>query len=616
MKKSKYSEWTKEELIKRVDALEKRKKYGLVWDEEKTKEKFETEAEGKFPVLKEIKSKEIKTDPEQLTHILIEGDNYHALSVLNYTHEKAIDVIYIDPPYNTGAEKEWKYNDKWVDKNDSYRHSKWLSFLAKRINLAKNLLNDKGVIFISIDDNEYAQLKLLCDEIFTEDRFIGTLVWEKKKKGSHLDVSITNIKEYVLVYCKNKKHFNGLIGQVATQKETYPCINPGNTISKRIIPKGIKSNFAKKNYRLKKGAVISSGNMKLVFHGELIIEDGILKKDVEVEAEWRYTQHNINEYAKKGSLYITRELYFRHEVIEPRYKKLKDLLLRTEKEILVDKLYELVEELEKNEKDEEKIDDIKNEIKIYEEGDYQSFDLNNLYTFGWGSNEDGDNELRDLFGEKVFDYPKPIKLIQKLIAATNFNKAIVLDFFAGTGTTAQAVLNLNAISKNYQFILCTNNEDNNDNGLKIAEDICYPRIKKSINGYKKRNGEKISGYKQNMKYYKTAFVPQEPTDKNKELLTREAEEMLCLRENTFELVLEKVEYKIFKNDKKYLGIIWEQLAIDNFKKEVNKYSKPISVYVFSLADEDFSEEFADMRKKIKVCSIPEAILRVYRRIFK
>jgi adenine-specific DNA-methyltransferase len=135
-KKNKYADWTKEELIKRVTALDKRKKYGLVWDEEKTKEKFEADTEGKFPVLKEVKSKEIHTDPKQPTHILIEGDNYHALSVLSYTHEKKIDVIYIDPPYNTGA-KDWKYNNNFVDINDAWRHSKWLQFMYNRLLLSK-----------------------------------------------------------------------------------------------------------------------------------------------------------------------------------------------------------------------------------------------------------------------------------------------------------------------------------------------------------------------------------------------------------------------------------------------------------------------------------------------
>lgn len=167
MGKNNYQDWAKEDLIQEIKRLKKRKKYGLVWDEEKTKERLEADAEGKLPVLVEDKKKEIITDADKPVNILIEGDNYHALSVLNYTHPKSIDVIYIDPPYNTGN-NDFKYNDRFVDKEDSYRHSKWLSFMSKRLKLAKNLLKDRGVIFISIDDNEFAQLKLLCDAIFHE----------------------------------------------------------------------------------------------------------------------------------------------------------------------------------------------------------------------------------------------------------------------------------------------------------------------------------------------------------------------------------------------------------------------------------------------------------------
>ena len=158
MKKD-YSQLSREELLKRIEKLESQKKYGLVWDEERVKEKFEKDSENSLPVLREVKNKEIKGRKDEATHILIKGDNYHALSVLNYTHQGKIDVIYIDPPYNTGSE-DFKYNDEFVDEDDSYRHSKWISFLNKRIRLAKNLLKDDGVIFISIGEDEYAQLKL------------------------------------------------------------------------------------------------------------------------------------------------------------------------------------------------------------------------------------------------------------------------------------------------------------------------------------------------------------------------------------------------------------------------------------------------------------------------
>ena len=183
MAKNNYANYTHAQLVEELKKLNKRKKYGLVWEEEKTKEKFEAEAEGKLPVLTEDKKREINGDTKNPTHILIEGDNYHALSVLNYTHSKSIDVIYIDPPYNTGN-NDFKYNDKFVDREDSYRHSKWLSFMSKRLKLAKNLLKNKGVIFISIDDNEIGQLKLLCDEVFAEDNFIIDIIWNSRKSVS------------------------------------------------------------------------------------------------------------------------------------------------------------------------------------------------------------------------------------------------------------------------------------------------------------------------------------------------------------------------------------------------------------------------------------------------
>src|SRR3989339_418176 len=175
MVKKNYSEWSKQELVEEIKKLEKRKKYGIVWED-----KLEQVAElckEKLPVLTEDKTKEIETDKGKPVNILIEGDNYHALSVLNYTHKGAIDVIYIDPPYNTGNEG-FVYNDRVVDKNDSYRHSKWLSFMAKR-------------------------LKLLCDEIFDEKNFIGQIIIQSNPRGSQASRHLADVHEYVLVYAKS-----------------------------------------------------------------------------------------------------------------------------------------------------------------------------------------------------------------------------------------------------------------------------------------------------------------------------------------------------------------------------------------------------------------------------
>ena len=156
---------TNEEKSELLGLLRKQKKYGLVWEDKP--EDVEERLRNELPVLVEDTSKAIiSTDADAPNHILIEGDNLEALTTLAYTHEGKIDVIYIDPPYNTGKADEFKYNDKFVDDEDQFRHSKWLSFINKRLNIAYQLLTDDGLLFISIDDNEIAQLKCLCDSIF------------------------------------------------------------------------------------------------------------------------------------------------------------------------------------------------------------------------------------------------------------------------------------------------------------------------------------------------------------------------------------------------------------------------------------------------------------------
>jgi adenine-specific DNA-methyltransferase len=607
-----YSQLSKDDLIKIIEKLESRKKYGLIWNEEKTKEQYEKESENALPVLKEVKDKEIKTDPTKPINILIEGDNYHTLSVLNYTHQCKIDVIYIDPPYNTGSAKEWKFNDQWIDKNDTYRHSKWLSFISKRLNLAKNLLKDNGVILISIDDNEYAQLKLLCDSLFGEKQFIGSLVWEKKKKGSHLDGSITNVKEYILAYCKNSNSYKGLVGEIKDDIETYPCVNPGNGFSKRIIPAGIISNYKEANYELPAGTEISAGNMKLKLIDDLIIKDKRLFRDIIIEAEWRYDQKSLNEFALNRELYITRDLYLRRIVKHPREKKLKDLLLRTSKSYM-ETIYEELINAVYEEKPRDEIEQIINRIRSTEQSDYSSqIDPKNLYKDGWGSNEDGDNELRDFFGKKIFDYPKPSRLIEKLIAATQISNGIVLDFFAGTGTTGEAVLKLQNKGRYIQFILCTNNENN------ICTDICYPRIAKVIKGYKNRSGESIKKAGGNLKYFKTAFVKDSISrDDLKMRITLECTEMLCLREGVFEEVKTASEYRIFKQNNKVMGIYYalERDGLEQLKKELDNIKGEKILYCFTIDPLGLEkDDFADW-DDVSLEAIPQPILDIYKGIY-
>lgn len=295
-------------------------------------------------------------------------------------------------------------------------------FMYPRLLLARDLLTEDGVIFISIDENECHNLKLLCDDVFGEENFISELTWEKKKKGSYLAHDITNIKESIIVYSRDKSLFNGLIGEVNEDVETYPCVNANNPRDVRYIPAGIMSKYKEKNFIMKKGEVISDTTMNLVLKSDLVIKDGQLAEDLQIEGNWRYGQEKMFEYATRKELYITQDLYLRRIVREPRYKGLKDLLLR-----LGDKK---------------------------ESGYSYSFDENNLQSGGWGSNEDADEEQRLLFGEQgLMTYPKPVLLLMKLISSVKDDSMYICDFFSGSGTTAEAVMRLNANGKRHHFIV-------------------------------------------------------------------------------------------------------------------------------------------------------------------
>lgn len=221
-RKTNYDNWSREELIKELRRI-KETKYGLVWHRDLPEEKidilinpdartpsemFPNEMSGRpFPVLKEVKGKGIETDKNKPVNLLIEGDNYHSLVVLNFTHQELIDLIYIDPPYNTGH-NNFIYNDKFVDAEDPFRHSKWLSFMEKRLKLARNLLKIDGVFFISIDDNEQAPLRMLCDEIFGINNFVATIIWQRAYSPKNQSRNISIDHEYILVFAKNIENLN------------------------------------------------------------------------------------------------------------------------------------------------------------------------------------------------------------------------------------------------------------------------------------------------------------------------------------------------------------------------------------------------------------------------
>jgi adenine-specific DNA-methyltransferase len=559
-KKINYDNWSKEELIEELRHIQE-SKYGLIWHKNLREEKIDTsinsdaktpdelffnEKVGRpFPVLKEKENKKITKDRKNHHNIIIEGDNYHSLAVLNFTHQEAVDVIYIDPPYNTGN-KDFIYNDKFVDKEDSYRHSKWLSFMDKRLKLAKNLLKKTGVIFISIDDNEQAQLKMLCDEVFGLNNFISTVIWNKKNVVQNDARFFSTNHEYIHCYAKDMDYvkFN-LLPRTQKLNSTYKNIDNDPNGSWVSVKMDAKSG-SKKNYY------------------EIKFPNGVVWKPTEGRFP-AYTKENLLKFYNEGKLW-----FGKNGKNIPR----KKVYLNEVKQGMVSNTIFLPEDV--------------------------------------GSTQLAKQTLVNIVKKNIFETPKPVELIKRLIRLNSDKNGLIIDFMAGSGTTGHAVLDLNKEDGgNRKFILCTDNENN------ICTDVCYPRIKNVINGYKNKKGKKISGLGGNLKYFTAYdFVESEPTDRNKRKLVKKSTEMLCIKENAFELVQDEVEFKIYKNNEKYLGIIFYEDAIDDFKKAIKKIKGDFNVYVFSVGDEPNDKEFFDVKDRVKLCAIPEVILKVYRKIFK
>ena len=569
-------EYTQEELIEYIKTLKKQKRFGLVWEDKP--EKVVKECETKLPVLKEVDDKAIKKAPGEPTNIIIEGDNYHALSVLNYTHAGKVDVIYIDPPYNTGN-KDFIYNDCYVDKEDTFRHSKWLSFMEKRLRLAKNLLADDGVIFISINDIEQAHLKLLCDQIFGEQNFIANIV--NRTPNQTNDKNKKQVHEYILTYGLKLTDKKVLSGKKICQFARCTTGKENQTQPVLLFPAGLDVEGLKDGVYNQPRKTGGNEDIELI-SGRLVVKDGKLFNDVEMKARWS-CPNDIKQYVKKIKERSDLPIFNKFG------KELKRLFLKGSR------FQPILEKIG--------YDDLESIINIPDKG---SSDLEKL---GLGG---------------AFSYPKSINLIKRLIDLTQKN-AVVLDFFAGSGTTGQAVMELNKEDGGHrQFILVTNNEANgkSDAGAEgIAEKVTYPRIKTVITGIRPDGTKYSDGIPANLRYFKTDFVEKgKTTDDTREALMTECCDMIRIRENAFEHVASTPEYRFYKNDKVFVPIIFDQFAIAEtweLVEELNTEKLPVHCYNFSYNRHANEEEIPeDTELEWTACSIPETVLEVYRKIFR
>ena len=568
---------TNEEKSELIKLLRSQKKYGLVWEDKP--EDVEQRMLNEQPVLVEVPERAITSDDaEAPNHILIEGDNLEALTALSYTHAGMIDVIYIDPPYNTGKTDEFKYNDKYVDATDGYRHSKWLSFMSKRIKIAKQLLKDTGLIFISIDDNEVAQLKCLCDEIFNtftdkvRTNCLGVLVWNlgTGTQAGHF----TRSHEYVLAYAVNKdkvSNFTGGSGEIdhsalkKISKKNPPVVYTFKAGEKFLAPDGTEL-FDEWG---------GSEKTKLL-DGRMVAENGKLKYDVTLEAGFAMIQQMKTWYKGEYTIdskgqHVT-EFYFNGTGVL-HYKKERSII---------------------------------NPPSV----------INDC-----GSTKAGSTELAYILGSSdTFGYPKPTQLIKFLLSLQG-KDITILDFFAGSGTTLHATMQLNAEDGGHrQCILATNNE----NG--ICENVTYERNRRVIQGYTTPKGEEVVGLTHNnLRYYKTQLVSRDKTVKNLRLLTSLSTDMLCIRndvysEKTFagRLINKQIaRYFESASGKRRMLVIYHEEAIEALVQMIAtlpKFDDKLMVYVFSPNGYAYDDDFEDVADKVKLCAIPDAILNAYRRV--
>ena len=549
--------------------------YGLVWEDRV--EEVEERLREELPVLVEDKDLAL-TDggKEAPNHILIEGDNMEALTTLSYTHEGKVDVIYIDPPYNTGN-KDFVYNDSFVDSEDSYRHSKWLSFMSKRLRIAKRLLSDRGVIFISIDDNEQANLKLLCDQVFGEDKFVGGIVWFKKRKGAFLSKTLISLTEYILPYVKSDdvKLFGGL----PDNSESQPIIKRTNAVKTLHF----KSHIVRS--KLPDGwyepGVYGVGTSASTLHNKIEVRDGLIVSPFSISAPFTWTQDFLDEEISNGTEVFINTKNFQVRVIR-------------------------------------KNNDSTKAIESYIDGRDIS-----------ATNEDAYELLKDIFAtDRPFQYSKPVNLVKKLILSATYwdPNSTVLDFFAGSGTTLHAVMQLNKEDGGKrQCILVTNNENN------ICREVTYERNKRVIGGYTTPKGVQVEGlHENNLRYYRTQLLPRERTNRNMRMLVAAATDLLCIKENIFDefqvsgFKFHARDARLFSDGEQAMMVIYNEEAIPDIvdwlqtapatNALTHSRTNAIKVYVFSPGAYAWDDDFAPVLDRVELCALPEAIYQAYKNV--
>lgn len=468
------------------------KKYGLVW--EKHEEAVDIKMKDYIPVFTEDHDREITAAPGEGYNFLLEGDNLHSLKLLEKTHKGKIDVIYIDPPYNLGG--DFIYDDSYIEKEDAYKHSKWLSFMQSRLAIAKTLLTNGGCIMISINDSEYANLKLLCDDIFSDENYQGTFIWKSRQRADSRNTNNISIDhEYVLVYSRGAN-----FSFVGRNKDITKYKNPDND------PRGPWASIDLSG--------LANASRRPNLHYDIINPETGVHYPPNPNRGWSKSKDTLNKMIEENRI-----LWPSSPTGRPREKKFL------------------------------------NELQSQFTGFSSILDNDDV-----GYTTDGTRSINTVLGNRAFSFPKSVKLLKTMINQIPNKACTILDFFAGSGTTAQAVLELNQEDGgNRHFILCTNNENN------ICENVTYPRVKTVITGIRPDGSKYSDGIPANLKYYKTDFVA-----RNEEYLSD------ALLKHISEMI--QLENGIKLDGKKYLMILTDEQA-DEISSHWDQYPDVKAIYL-------------------------------------
>lgn len=382
-------------------------------------------------LLKDDEAHNTKPENANSQNLLIKGDNLEVLKHLSNAYYEKVKLIYIDPPYNTGSDG-FVYNDdrKFTAKqlqdlaginedeakrileftqSNSNSHSAWLTFMYPRLYIAKQLLKEDGVIFVSIDDNEVAQLRLLMDEVFGEENFVEIFSWTKTSTPPALSNKSRKINEYILCYEKDKNSYR-YYGEDLDGGD-QPLLNEGNNVGELVIPK------EKIAFKIEDGIYSAGSYHRIELLNDIKIQNSISDNDLIIRGRFKWQQSFLNKEIDNGTTFIIKSTKF-----SVRFQRFEDTSYKTPTNHFRESI-------------------------INPNLDKDNFNID--------TNETSSAHLIELFGKKIFEFPKPISLIKFLINFLSHNTDdIIIDFFAGSGTTAHSVMQLNAENcENRKYIL-------------------------------------------------------------------------------------------------------------------------------------------------------------------